>query len=438
MSDAGDTENKGDEGEAEGVTAVSYAEADVDGDGVTDAVEVTSVTAVDVDGDGVADAVEVTTIAAVDVDGDGVPDAVVMRTATAVDVDGDGVPDVVEIVEAVGVDVDGDGVIDDDEIEITDTVIVRGTRTPTEPSGAPRAALMDWPIIAIAALGAAVLGGSVAGALLPEIHPREQRVFRAVNGLPGWLYWPLWGPMQLGNLVVGTVAGLLAALVWGDWPMAVAVVLAMVLKLGRRARPAASDGRAPQRAPATGHERAGSDPARRRRAGERAQLPVGSRDPRRRHRQRGRERHPGRVGVGSSPARGARDGRPRVRRRAQPARRDRGVGGSACWWAACSTSCCAEGRFVHSRAVRQRQRCARCLNLRRSSRPSRRGRPRRRPTSCGSRSRVVSLLAVVVIGALFDEAIVGFVADLIRGIESLPIVARHRPGPVRTGPRRWW
>ena len=33
---------------------------------------------------------------------------------------------------------------------------------------------------------------------------------------------------------------------------------------------------------------------------------------------------------------------------------------------------------------------------------------------------VVSLLAVVVIGALFDEAIVGFVADLIRGIESLP------------------
>ncbi len=90
---------------------------------------------------------------------------------------------------------------------------------------------MDWPIIAIAAVGAAVLGGSVAGALLPEIHPLEQRVFRAINGLPGWLYWPLWGPMQLGNLVVGTVAGLVAALVWGDWRMAVAVVLAMVLKL---------------------------------------------------------------------------------------------------------------------------------------------------------------------------------------------------------------
>jgi hypothetical protein len=31
-----------------------------------------------------------------------------------------------------------------------------------------------------------------------------------------------------------------------------------------------------------------------------------------------------------------------------------------------------------------------------------------------------SLLVVVAIGALFDEAIVGFVADLLRGIETLP------------------
>ena len=90
---------------------------------------------------------------------------------------------------------------------------------------------MSWPVLAVAVVGAVVFGGSVAGALLPEIHPLEQRVFRAVNGLPGWLYWPLWGPMQLGNLVVGTVAGLLAALAWGDWLMAIGVILAMVLKL---------------------------------------------------------------------------------------------------------------------------------------------------------------------------------------------------------------
>ena len=90
---------------------------------------------------------------------------------------------------------------------------------------------MDWPIVAVAVLGAVVLGGSVAGALLPEIHPREQRVFRAVNGLPGWLYWPLWGPMQLGNLVVGTLVGLVTAWVAREPAVAVGVVLAMVLKL---------------------------------------------------------------------------------------------------------------------------------------------------------------------------------------------------------------
>jgi hypothetical protein len=33
---------------------------------------------------------------------------------------------------------------------------------------------------------------------------------------------------------------------------------------------------------------------------------------------------------------------------------------------------------------------------------------------------VVSLLVVVLVGALFDEAVVGFVADLIQGIETLP------------------
>ena len=61
------------------------------------------------------------------------------------------------------------------------------------------------------AVGAVVLGLSLLGARHPTIHPTEQRVFRAVNGLPDWLYWPLWLPMQLGNLVVGTAAGLVLA-----------------------------------------------------------------------------------------------------------------------------------------------------------------------------------------------------------------------------------
>lgn len=79
--------------------------------------------------------------------------------------------------------------------------------------------------------GGAVLGLSLLGARHPTIHPAEQRVFRTLNGLPDWLYWPLWLPMQLGNLVVGTAAGLALALAWGDLRLAVGVVAAAALKL---------------------------------------------------------------------------------------------------------------------------------------------------------------------------------------------------------------
>jgi len=42
--------------------------------------------------------------------------------------------------------------------------------------------------------------------------PIAARVFHAVNGLPDWLFWVLWLPMQLGNLVVGAVVGAVVAL----------------------------------------------------------------------------------------------------------------------------------------------------------------------------------------------------------------------------------
>jgi len=85
--------------------------------------------------------------------------------------------------------------------------------------------------VSAVAVGALILGLSLLGARHPTIHPAEQRVFRAVNGLPDWLYWPLWLPMQLGNLVVGTAAGLVLALAWGDTRLAVGVVAAAALKL---------------------------------------------------------------------------------------------------------------------------------------------------------------------------------------------------------------
>jgi membrane-associated phospholipid phosphatase len=90
---------------------------------------------------------------------------------------------------------------------------------------------MDEAAVVVTALGAGVLAGSVAGARHPEIHPVEQRVFHAVNGLPDWLFAPIWLPMQLGNLVVGAGVGLGIAWLLGSWSTAVAVVVAVALKL---------------------------------------------------------------------------------------------------------------------------------------------------------------------------------------------------------------
>jgi membrane-associated phospholipid phosphatase len=87
-----------------------------------------------------------------------------------------------------------------------------------------------WWLI-VAGAGLIVLGASIAEARRPAISAAETRVFHAVNGLPDVLYWPLWLPMQLGNLAVGTAAGLVVALVDGDLTVAVGVILAMVLKL---------------------------------------------------------------------------------------------------------------------------------------------------------------------------------------------------------------
>ncbi len=83
----------------------------------------------------------------------------------------------------------------------------------------------------VAAAGLVVLSASVALARRPTISATESRVFHAVNGLPDWLYKPLWLPMQLGNLVVGTVAGLLVALFDRDVAVAIGVILAAALKL---------------------------------------------------------------------------------------------------------------------------------------------------------------------------------------------------------------
>src|SRR5262245_25818425 len=83
----------------------------------------------------------------------------------------------------------------------------------------------------LSAAGLVITVASIAAARHPSIPDWERRVFRFVNRLPDWLYPVLWLPMQLGNLVVGTLVGLLCAWVAGEVAVAIGVILAMVLKL---------------------------------------------------------------------------------------------------------------------------------------------------------------------------------------------------------------
>jgi membrane-associated phospholipid phosphatase len=87
-----------------------------------------------------------------------------------------------------------------------------------------------WWLI-VAGVGLALTSLCVAAARRPAISATESRLFHAVNGLPDALHPWLWVPMQLGNLVVGTVAGLLVALVDRDLAVAIGVLLATGLKL---------------------------------------------------------------------------------------------------------------------------------------------------------------------------------------------------------------
>ena len=87
-----------------------------------------------------------------------------------------------------------------------------------------------WWLI-VAGVGLILLALSIHEARRPSISPAETRVFHAINGLPDQLYPILWLPMQLGNLVVGTGAGLAVALVDGDLVVAIGTVVATVLKL---------------------------------------------------------------------------------------------------------------------------------------------------------------------------------------------------------------
>src|SRR5215470_1016836 len=85
--------------------------------------------------------------------------------------------------------------------------------------------------LALAGAGLLLLAFSMRAASADRISPAEMAVFRMINGLPEFLYKPLWLPMQLGNLVVGLVVGLGAAVVMRDLAIGIAVVVATIAKL---------------------------------------------------------------------------------------------------------------------------------------------------------------------------------------------------------------
>ncbi len=90
---------------------------------------------------------------------------------------------------------------------------------------------MNWAWLAASAVGLVVLVASVVPAMSPTLPGWEVRAFRVLNRLPGWTIVVFWPVMQLGNLVVGAVAGLLLAWHVGRLDVAVSVLLVTGLKL---------------------------------------------------------------------------------------------------------------------------------------------------------------------------------------------------------------
>jgi undecaprenyl-diphosphatase len=85
--------------------------------------------------------------------------------------------------------------------------------------------------LAIAGVGAGVFALCTRWADDDAAQAVESRIFHLVNGLPNWLYPVLWGPMQLGNLVVGAVIAFLVAVIGRRPKVAIAVLAAVALKL---------------------------------------------------------------------------------------------------------------------------------------------------------------------------------------------------------------
>ena len=83
-----------------------------------------------------------------------------------------------------------------------------------------------WPVGA----GALLVGAGVAGAVGGGVAEWEQRVFRAVNGLPEFLFRPMWA-LQIAGVLGAPLLLAAVALVVRRWRLAAALILFVPLKL---------------------------------------------------------------------------------------------------------------------------------------------------------------------------------------------------------------
>jgi membrane-associated phospholipid phosphatase len=110
--------------------------------------------------------------------------------------------------------------------------VCEAARTKTRPQLSPAGSHLraqDHLLVALGGLAVLVACGFVADE--GTVESPERGVFRFVNELPGWLEPLLWPFQQLGNIVVAVLVGVVIALVFKKWQVAVGVLVAGVLKL---------------------------------------------------------------------------------------------------------------------------------------------------------------------------------------------------------------
>jgi membrane-associated phospholipid phosphatase len=82
-----------------------------------------------------------------------------------------------------------------------------------------------------------VAGGILVAALCAlvarngTVGSEERAVFHAINGLPDWLYWPMWSMQVFGVLAIGPAVAV-AAFLSRRWRLGVAALLVTIMKLG--------------------------------------------------------------------------------------------------------------------------------------------------------------------------------------------------------------